>query len=137
MNKLIIAAAVALTANVALAQSTTERNGILADNAGRTLYVFTKDAPSKSNCYGGCAAAWPPFMAAEGARPSGAFSIVTRDDGSKQWAIGGKPLYYFAADVQAGDMKGEGQGGVWFVVRPTAARTSAAPATTAGSPGYY
>jgi predicted lipoprotein with Yx(FWY)xxD motif len=29
---------------------------------------------------------------------SGDFSLVSRDDGSMQWALKGKPLYLYAAD---------------------------------------
>ena len=112
MNKLILATlATAFTANVAIAQSVAEMNGILAAS-GRTLYTFDKDAANKSNCNGGCAAAWPPFLVKDGDRTSGEFRVVTRDDGTRQWAMNGKPLYFYAADVQAGDAKGDGQGGV-------------------------
>jgi predicted lipoprotein with Yx(FWY)xxD motif len=30
---------------------------------------------------------------------------------------GGKPLYHFAGDTAAGDTKGQGLNGLWFVVR--------------------
>jgi len=129
MHKLILTTvAAALAAGSAFAQSVAEKNGLLTDASGRTLYVFTKDTPNKSVCNGGCAAAWPPFLVKEGETARGAYAIVTRDDGSKQWSMNGKPLYHFAADTQPGDAKGEGQGGVWFVVRAGApARTGAAP----------
>ena len=35
------------------------RDGLLADSAGRTVYTFDKDTAGKSNCSGGCLAAWP------------------------------------------------------------------------------
>ena len=128
MNKLILAAlATAFTANVAIAQSVAETNGMLAAS-GRTLYTFDKDAANKSNCNGGCAAAWPPFLAKDGAQGSGEFSVITRDDGARQWAINEKPLYFFAADAEAGDAKGDGQGGVWHVVRGASKRSEAKPA---------
>jgi len=61
MNKLIFTTvAAAFAANLAMAQTVTQKNGMLADADGRTLYTFDKDAANKSNCYGGCAAAWPP-----------------------------------------------------------------------------
>jgi predicted lipoprotein with Yx(FWY)xxD motif len=34
---------------------------------------------------------------------SGDYSIITRDDGKKQWAFKGKPLYFWAKDQKAGD----------------------------------
>ncbi len=142
MNKLILTTlATALVANLALAQSVTRPNGILSDANGRTLYTFDKDAANKSNCYGGCAAAWPPFFAKDGANASAGFSMLTRDDGAKQWALNGKPLYFFAADTSAGDVKGDGQGGAWHIIRaadkraevhPAAIKPSVAPASSYG-----
>ena len=137
MNKLIATAIMmAFTANVAIAQSVDETNGILAA-AGRTLYTFDKDAANKSNCNGGCAAAWPPFLVKDGDRTSGEFRVVTRDDGTRQWAMNGKPLYFYAADVQAGDAKGDGQGGVWHVISGASKRSEAKPAAaTQAADGY-
>jgi predicted lipoprotein with Yx(FWY)xxD motif len=129
MNKLIIATfATAFTANVAIAQSVAETNGILADASGRSLYTFDKDAANKSNCNGGCATAWPPFLVKDGDRAAAEFRVITRDDGARQWAMNEKPVYFFAADVQAGDAKGDGQGGVWHVIRGAGKSSEAKPA---------
>jgi predicted lipoprotein with Yx(FWY)xxD motif len=129
MNKLLLAfLATAFAANVAIAQSVTEVNGNLADASGRTLYTFDKDAANKSNCNGGCATAWPPFLVKDGDRAAATFNVIARDDGAKQWALNGKPLYFFAADVQSGDAKGDGQGGVWHVIRSASKRSDAKPA---------
>jgi len=137
MNKLILATlATAFTANVAIAQSVTEANGILTAS-GRALYTFDKDVANKSNCNGGCATAWPPFLVKDGDLTPAGIRVITRDDGAKQWAMNEKPLYFFAADVQAGDAKGDGQGGVWHVLRAAAKRSEAKPAaTTRAAEGY-
>lgn len=139
MNKLILATlATAFTANVAIAQPVAETNGngILAAS-WRTLYTFDKDAANKSNCNGGCAAAWPPFLVKEGDRAPAEFRVITRDDGSKQWALGEKPLYFFAADAQAGDAKGDAQGGVWHVISNAGKRAETKPvAVTRAAEGY-
>jgi predicted lipoprotein with Yx(FWY)xxD motif len=128
MNKLILATlATAFTANVAIAQSVTETNGILAAS-GRTLYTFDKDTANKSNCNSGCAASWPPFLVKEGDRTPVEFRVIKRDDGTEQWAMQEKPLYFFAADVQAGDAKGDRQGGVWHVIPGASKRSEAKPA---------
>ena len=133
-NKLLFAVlATAFTANVALAQSVADMDGVLT-SAGRTLYTFDKDEANKSNCNGACATAWPPFAAKEGARASGNFSVITRDDGTKQWAINDKPLYFFAADAQPGDVKGDGKNGVWHVAPGVAKTSSMAPGAMGG---YY
>ena len=137
MNKLIPAAlAAALTANVAIAQSVDETNGILAAS-GHTLYTSDKDAANKSNCNGGCAAAWPPFLVQDGDNVPVEFQVITRDDGAKQWALNEKPLYFFAADVQAGDAKGDGKGGVWHVIRGASKRSEAKPAAATRSSGGW
>ncbi|MGH8849358.1 MAG: COG4315 family predicted lipoprotein, partial [Casimicrobiaceae bacterium] len=40
-----------------------------------------------------------------------------RDDGSKQWAYDGKPLYHWSKDKKPGDMTGDGFNGVWHAVK--------------------
>ncbi len=128
MNKLLLAAlATAFTANVAIAESVTEANGILTAS-GRTLYTFDKDMANKSNCNGGCAAAWPPFLVKEGDRTPVEFRAIKRDDGTQQWALNGKPLYFFAADVQPGDVNGDDKNGVWHVIRGANERSAATSA---------
>ena len=48
----------------------------------------------------------------------GAWTIVTRDDGLKQWALNGKPVYAFAKDTKAGDKVGDGfLNGAWHVAK--------------------
>ena len=83
-------------------------DGTLTNASDMTLYTFDKDAAGKSACNGPCAANWPPLMAASGASGSGDWTIVTRDDGSKQWAYKGKPLYTWVKDQKAGDKTGDG-----------------------------
>ncbi len=91
---------------------------VLTDAKGMTLYIFVKDAAGKSNCNGKCAEAWPPLMADADAVAAEKFSVVTRDDGSKQWAYKEKPLYLWVRDEKPGDTTGEGVGNVWLVARP-------------------
>jgi len=83
-------------------------DGMLTNASGMTLYTFDKDTAGKSACNGPCAANWPPLMAASGASASADWTIVTRDDGSKQWAYKGKPLYTWVKDQKAGDKTGDG-----------------------------
>ena len=40
----------------------------------------------------------------------GYFTVITRDDGKRQWAFDGKPLYFNATDSRPGDRKGGGVG---------------------------
>jgi len=93
--------------------------GKLTDKAGMTLYTFDKDpaGAGKSVCNGGCATNWPPLAASAGERRSGNWTVVVRDDGSRQWAYKGKPLYLWVKDQKPGDVTGDGFRGVWHVAR--------------------
>jgi predicted lipoprotein with Yx(FWY)xxD motif len=90
---------------------------IYTDSKDMTLYTYDKDEAGKSNCYDKCAVNWPPFAAAADAMAEGDWTVVERTDGTKQWAYDGKPLYTFIEDKKAGDMTGEGKGGVWHVAK--------------------
>lgn len=92
--------------------------GTLVGTNGMTLYTFDKDAPGKSTCNGPCAENWPPLKAAATDQGEGNYGIVTRDDGSKQWAYKGKPLYYWVKDAKPGDTTGDGVKDVWHTARP-------------------
>jgi predicted lipoprotein with Yx(FWY)xxD motif len=88
-----------------------------------TLYLFTADSPGVSTCVDGCLAAWPPLLTgggpvAQGAADAGLLGTLTRDDGTVQVTYGGWPLYFFASDMAAGDVAGQGVNGAWFVVAP-------------------
>ena len=95
-------------------------NGVFVGPNGMTLYTFDKDTAGsgKSVCNGPCATNWPPLMAADADKASGDFSVLTRDDGKKQWAVKGKPLYFWAKDVKAGDKTGDGVLNVWHTAKP-------------------
>ena len=95
-------------------------DGVLIGPTGMTLYTFDRDAAGsgKSACNGPCATNWPPLMVADNAKPIGAYTIVMRDDGKKQWAYKGSPLYYWAKDTKTGDKTGDGVNNVWKVARP-------------------
>lgn len=43
---------------------------------------------------------------------------ITRDDGAKQWAYKGKPLYLWTKDTKPGDKTGDGVNGVWKIAKP-------------------
>ena len=95
-------------------------NGVFVGPNGMTLYTFDKDTAGsgKSVCNGPCATNWPPLMATDADKASGDFSVLTRDDGKKQWAVKGKPLYFWAKDVKAGDKTGDGVLNVWHTAKP-------------------
>ena len=92
---------------------------VLTDSHGMTLYTFAKDSKGKSACNGKCAANWPPLMATAGAKTEGKYSVITRADGSKQWAYKGKPLYTWVKDKKPGDITGDGfLKGAWHIAKP-------------------
>lgn len=96
----------------------TAKGKTLVDQKGMTLYTFDRDSGGKSACNGNCATNWPPLMASADAKAMGKWSVVTRDDGSKQWAYDGKPLYTWVKDTKAGDVTGDGVNNVWHVAQP-------------------
>jgi predicted lipoprotein with Yx(FWY)xxD motif len=94
-------------------------SGALVAPSGMTLYTFDKDmaGSGKSACNGPCAELWPPMMATASDQPVGAYSIVTRDDGSRQWAYKGKPVYTYKSDQKAGDRSGDNFKDVWHIIK--------------------
>lgn len=114
-------AVLALAGCAAMAAAPTKvDNGALVGPNGMTLYTFDKDATGagKSVCNGPCATNWPPLRAEADARASGDYSVVTRDDGSRQWAYKGKPLYFWVKDAKPGDRSGDGVNNAWRLARP-------------------
>ena len=107
-----LAAAPAMTGDSA-------KGKVLTDAKGMTLYTFAKDADGKSACNGPCATNWPPLKAGTDAKAMGDWSVITRDDGSKQWAYKGKPLYAWVKDTKPGDITGDGfLNGAWSLAKP-------------------
>ncbi|HEU4621392.1 MAG TPA: hypothetical protein VFS42_04135 [Burkholderiaceae bacterium] len=95
-------------------------NGALVGPNGMTLYTFDKDSAGsgKSVCNGPCATNWPPLAAPNSAASMGDYNVITRDDGSSQWAYKGKPLYYWIKDQKPGDRTGDGVNNVWRLAKP-------------------
>jgi predicted lipoprotein with Yx(FWY)xxD motif len=92
-------------------------DGVLTNTSGMTLYTFDKDTADKSACNGPCARNWVPLAAAPDAKASGDWSLVTRDDGSTQWAFKGKPLYTWSKDAKPGDKSGDDFNNAWHVAK--------------------
>lgn len=95
----------------------------------QAIYIFGRDRRNRSNCYGQCAALWPPVyakgtpVAGRGVRRS-LLGTTRRRDGRRQVTYRGQPLYYYANE-------GPGQvrchnvflnGGLWWVVGPDGKR---------------
>ncbi|MBB3285951.1 MULTISPECIES: hypothetical protein [Rhizobium] len=120
LTALAAASAFATAALAAAPVKTVEsaKGKVLAGENGMTLYTFKNDKSGESNCNGDCAKAWPPLIADSKAKAEGAYSIITRKDGKKQWAKDGMPLYFFVKDTKSGDVAGDGFKGVWDVAKP-------------------
>jgi len=109
-------ASAALAAPVKSVKS--DKGDVLAGENGMTLYTFKNDKKGTSNCYDACATNWPPYIAVGNAMADGAYSLVERKDGAKQWAKDGMPLYFWIKDKKMGDATGDGVKGVWDAARP-------------------
>jgi predicted lipoprotein with Yx(FWY)xxD motif len=130
------------------AQSEGNLGTILVDSNGRTIYLFEKDSGTKSSCFGGCAASWPPVRAS--GKPTAGSGLnaslvgtTPRSDGGAQVTYNGHPLYLFAGDQSAGDTNGQGLtefGGSWFALNsagdPVTTQTSTTSTSGGGVPGY-
>jgi predicted lipoprotein with Yx(FWY)xxD motif len=99
---------------------------VVADAKGEALYLFTKDGRGKSQCYGDCAKAWPPFLTKGRPRAGKGISAsrlgtVRRRDGKLQVTYKGQPLYYYVQD-KPGVILCQNVtefGGDWLVVAPS------------------
>jgi predicted lipoprotein with Yx(FWY)xxD motif len=124
----------------------TELGRIIVDSNGHTLYLYAPDKNGKSSCYGQCATFWPPLiktsakLAGSGVNAS-LIKTTKRTNGKIQLVYDGHPLYRFAEDKSAGQVKGQGlnaAGGVWWVLAPSGKpiekkMSSPPPATTTTS----
>ncbi|PSQ92667.1 MAG: hypothetical protein BRD52_04290 [Bacteroidetes bacterium SW_4_67_19] len=101
----------------------------LTDGDGRAVYMFKKDqrGSGESTCYDTCAQAWPPVMAsqgqpmARGQAQSGLLDTLQRRGGAAQLTYNGWPLYHFAQDQGADQLKGQdvmGFGAEWYLLTP-------------------
>jgi predicted lipoprotein with Yx(FWY)xxD motif len=94
---------------------------VLVDSEGRTLYLFTKDTSTASNCTAACASTWPPLITT-GAPALGAgldaalFGTIVRTDGTNQVTFNGHPVYYYAKDAKPGDTTGQKVCSVWYAI---------------------
>jgi predicted lipoprotein with Yx(FWY)xxD motif len=102
----------------------------LTDALGMTLYTFDNDLrePGTSTCVDDCAVSHPPLIVDETPEKTPAnWTPIERDDGRKQWAYHGLPVYRFIKDSHTGAAYGEGGGwNIAFDVISTPAEISVA-----------
>lgn len=104
-----------------LATSPSSLGRIVVDGTGLTVYMFDTDTKGAgtSACTGTCLVNWPPVTS--DAQPkldgvTGTIGLIPSGDGAQQITLDGWPLYYYAGDKAAGDVNGQGVGGVWWVL---------------------
>ncbi|UKA62474.1 hypothetical protein [Arthrobacter sp. FW306-04-A] len=105
--------------------ATSSAGKIVVGANDRSVYFFSKDVKDsgKSACTGGCATSWPAVTTTS-SKPvvedvTGTIGTIPTADGKMQITINGMPIYYFGQDKAAGDIKGQGVGGVWSLVSPS------------------
>jgi predicted lipoprotein with Yx(FWY)xxD motif len=117
---------------------------ILVNSKGRTLYLFTRDSGTMSECSGACAVNWPPLKATgkptigTGANAS-LTSTTSRPGGTKQVTYNGHPLYLFKGDSNPGDTNGQGLnafGGNWYALSAAGNKITKQPSSSGGGGGF-
>jgi predicted lipoprotein with Yx(FWY)xxD motif len=101
---------------------------VLTTAAGFTIYWFGPDGPTKSQCYGSCAAYWHPVSGTPTAGPgvTGKLGTLRRSDGSLQATYDHHPLYTYIGDSAPGQARGNGlnlNGGLWHEVSASSGGT--------------
>ncbi|GAA6525481.1 hypothetical protein IDVR_12760 [Intrasporangium sp. DVR] len=124
-----------------LKAAATALGDVVTDANGRVLYLFTKDTQgaATSACTGDCLTAWPPALAGDAApKATGVTGSIGTIDvaGRTQVTLDGWPLYYFAQDVAAGDVKGQGVNDAWYVLAPAGQPIRTKPSSPEGGMGY-
>jgi predicted lipoprotein with Yx(FWY)xxD motif len=125
-------------ASVGVAQSSFGR--VLVDGRGYSIYLFEKDALGKSSCYGACATAWPPLIAAGKPRAKSGVKAAwlgrtKRKDGRWQVTYDRHPLYTFVKDTKKGQTNGEevdAFGAEWYAVSAAGAKVEKTDAQSSG-----
>lgn len=123
------------TATVTVMESE-EFGPYLTDADGRTLYLFINEEEENGpermtegvrenavSCTGGCLNAWPPLTGEVEAGEGVDEELLYTDefDGMEMAVYNGWPLYYFANDMEPGQINGQGRGSaptIWYIVSP-------------------
>jgi len=92
--------------------------GTNSSKPGFTVYVFDDDLGSSgSNCEGSCASVWPPVLVSDGDVTNiPGLNLVTRLDDTHQVTYKGRPLYFYASDIEPGDVFGKAVNDKWWSV---------------------
>jgi predicted lipoprotein with Yx(FWY)xxD motif len=119
MTSCLVAAALAVAAPAFAAPPTAPAGATLAGDParGRALYTYDKDSSGSSACLGPCVSSWPPLAAAAGAKAANDWSVISRSDGTQQWAYKGKPVYGFFRDTPNTPAGGDNKVPGWSLLK--------------------
>ncbi|SKB52821.1 Predicted lipoprotein with conserved Yx(FWY)xxD motif [Arthrobacter sp. 49Tsu3.1M3] len=107
---------------------------IVVADQGLSVYFFAKNTKDSGNsvCTGACLTSWPAVTSPTATPPvngvTGKVGTIPTADGKMQVTINGLPIYYYSKDQTAGDINGQGVGGVWYLVSPSGEMITAPPA---------
>ena len=89
-----------------------------SEKPGFTVYVFDDDLGSSgSNCEGTCSSTWSPVTVSDGDVTNiPGLNLVTRLDDTHQVTYKGRPLYFYANDIEPGDVFGKAVNSKWWSV---------------------
>lgn len=115
---------------------------VLVSASRKTLYRYTPDRKGVSRCKGACAALWPALVVKSSVKPIAGPGVnakllgtMKHSNGLRQVTYAGFPLYRYSGDQKAGDVKGEGFQGKWYLVNAKGALVKKAVSTSGGSGG--
>ncbi|TDX81790.1 putative lipoprotein with Yx(FWY)xxD motif [Rathayibacter sp. PhB151] len=133
------ATATASAETAALTTASSPLGEIITDEAGSTVYTFTKDTQNSgsSSCYDECATTWPAVSASSTTAAdgiTGEVGSITRTDGTTQLTVDGWPVYRFAKDTAPGQVNGQGVKDAWYVLLPDGTMNKEAAAMSTATP---
>lgn len=120
-DDVVVPAPAELVKNIEVTNPDATKSLILANSFSQTLYTFDMDSADASACNGKCAEVWPPItltpdeVAALAGNPD--LGVIARTSGLSQLTFKGQPVYLFHLDRVVGDIKGDGVGGVWHIIK--------------------
>jgi predicted lipoprotein with Yx(FWY)xxD motif len=116
---------------------------VLAASNGHTVYRYTVDSKGVNRCSSNatCNKFWPALLVKAGVKPTGGsgasaslVGTIKAAHGMAQVTYAGFPLYYFAGDKAAGQTKGQGFEGKWYVVNTKGALVKHTVSSGSSSP---
>ncbi len=96
---------------------------VLANSQGFTLYYFTADTQTRSNCTGACAKTWVPLISKAPTKDPAILDVygkvaTVHTVHGMQVTFNGHLLYTFTGDTAPRAASGNGRAGKWFAASP-------------------